>query len=413
MALFNFFTAGVVFLAVMTTSFFLIFLYSKKDSIYNLGETTNYTYSIIIPAYNEEKNIESCIGSVLRQDYPKDKFEIYVVDDGSTDRTREICKGYEKRGKINLIEKEHEGKVPSVNQVLERVESDLFCVLDADTFFHDSDILKKIGSYFDDEDIAATLTTIQIKKPDTWVEKVQMIEYFLSAFMRKIVSLFNGLYTTHGASFYRTSAVKEVGQFDESNLVEDMEMTLRLIDNGYKLGSDLQTVSYTIPPKDFKGFFQQRLRWYTGFIENVRDYRHMLFNKKYVGIGLISFPLAIVWMAIMVISIFWFGFQFISGNILRLKMLLETNWDVIFFLKTFFGSLRIGIYDFITVFGLSVSFLVAYLGYKLVEGTERSEFSLSYIYYFFIFGFVQGVFWLASLLNFIRPREEQPWKGKT
>ena len=50
--------------------------------------------SIVIPAYNEEKNIKECIDSVFESDYRKDKIEVIVVDDGSTDNTLNIAKRY-------------------------------------------------------------------------------------------------------------------------------------------------------------------------------------------------------------------------------------------------------------------------------------------------------------------------------
>ena len=55
-------------------------------------------FSIIIPAYNAEKTIEKCIESVLSQTYKN--FEIIVINDGSTDRTKEICKKYTNENNI-------------------------------------------------------------------------------------------------------------------------------------------------------------------------------------------------------------------------------------------------------------------------------------------------------------------------
>src|SRR3989344_775679 len=52
--------------------------------------------SVVIPAYNEEKNIEECVDSVFNSDYPKEKMEIIVVDDGSKDKTLRLLKKYKK-----------------------------------------------------------------------------------------------------------------------------------------------------------------------------------------------------------------------------------------------------------------------------------------------------------------------------
>ena len=411
--LFNIFFTIIVTFSVFTTCFFFLVLYGHRHKVHQDGESEDKDYAVIIPAFNEEENIKECIESVKKQEYPKDQVQIKVIDDGSTDNTVEICKEFERRGEIELITKEHEGKVPSVNQALEGVNSDLFCILDADTYFEDKNIFKVISSYFDDENVGACLTTIQIPEPTKWIEKVQLIEYYLSAFMRKILSFFNGLYTTHGASFYRTSAVKKVGLFDETNLVEDMEMTLRLIDNGYEIESDLSTLSHTIPPNNFMDLLKQRLRWYTGFLENMKMYKHMLFNKKYAGIGYVSFPLSLIWTIILMFNMIYMSFNFGSGNFQLFKTLSATNWDILFYIESLIGPLMIGMMDLIIIITTITMILTAYLAFRLVKGTEKSGFSISYIYYFLLFSLIQGIFWFASLVNFLIPREKKPWTGKT
>ena len=50
--------------------------------------------SVVITTKNEEKNIENCLKSILKQTYPRDKIEIIVVDNNSTDRTKEIARRY-------------------------------------------------------------------------------------------------------------------------------------------------------------------------------------------------------------------------------------------------------------------------------------------------------------------------------
>ena len=80
---------------------FIASLFSKKP-VNNLGFEPEV--SIIIPVYNEEKNIEGCIDSIINSGYPSDKMEIMVVDDGSTDSTIEKA---EKIGGIKILKQEH------------------------------------------------------------------------------------------------------------------------------------------------------------------------------------------------------------------------------------------------------------------------------------------------------------------
>ncbi|NDV42742.1 glycosyltransferase family 2 protein [Flagellimonas sediminis] len=66
--------------------------------------------SIIIPAYNSEAYIENCLSSILNQKLPKERYEVIVVNDGSTDATKEIVEDIAKQfGNINLINQENKG----------------------------------------------------------------------------------------------------------------------------------------------------------------------------------------------------------------------------------------------------------------------------------------------------------------
>jgi hyaluronan synthase len=87
---------GIMFFSVYVQIFFLFTFFENRKKILSknpLGvATTTYTPSItiIVPCYNEERSIAKTMNSLLALDYPKDKLEIMVVDDGSKDKTWEI-----------------------------------------------------------------------------------------------------------------------------------------------------------------------------------------------------------------------------------------------------------------------------------------------------------------------------------
>jgi glycosyltransferase involved in cell wall biosynthesis len=86
------------------------------------------TISIIIPTYNEEKTIGKLLDSLLKLKYPKNKLEIIVVDDGSTDNTVEIVKKYP----VELMRGRHKGPGVSRNVGWKRAGGELIIFLDAD-----------------------------------------------------------------------------------------------------------------------------------------------------------------------------------------------------------------------------------------------------------------------------------------
>ena len=88
------------------------------------------TVSVVIPAYNEARVIARCLGSLLDQTHrPR---EIIVVDDGSTDGTREIARGF---GGVTLLEQSHEGSGAARNRGADAATGDVLCFLDADMRF--------------------------------------------------------------------------------------------------------------------------------------------------------------------------------------------------------------------------------------------------------------------------------------
>jgi len=100
--------------------------------------------SVIIPAYNEDKYIQSCIGSLLAQSHLP--LEIIVVDDGSKDRTRSrVSKIATKKSNIKLLKQAHKGPGAARNLGASKAKGEILVYVDADMEF-DKDFLKNIVS---------------------------------------------------------------------------------------------------------------------------------------------------------------------------------------------------------------------------------------------------------------------------
>ncbi len=91
--------------------------------------------TVVIPAYNIEKLLEKCVDSVAEQDYPKDKFEIFIVDDGSTDSTGALCdKLSAKYDNVTALHKENGGSSSARNLGIEHATGDYIGFVDSDDF---------------------------------------------------------------------------------------------------------------------------------------------------------------------------------------------------------------------------------------------------------------------------------------
>lgn len=85
--------------------------------------------TIVIPAYNEEKYLPRCLKALQKQWYPKEKFDIIVVDNNSTDKTSQIAKQYGAK----VIKENQQGHVFSLNTGLKNARGDIIAVTDADS----------------------------------------------------------------------------------------------------------------------------------------------------------------------------------------------------------------------------------------------------------------------------------------
>jgi len=275
-------------IAYLTLFFSFLLLWSFFSSTRMQKSSKLRPLSIIVPAYNAAKTIRSCIISLLAQDYPG--LKIIVVDDGSTDSTgsivRKLCR---KHKNIAYLRKQNGGKGSALNEGLKRVNTELFGFIDADTHLSRNALRNMIG--YIEGNTAAVTAAIKSDNPRNFIERIQNIEYMMSAFARKVLTFFDSLYITPGFSIYKTSVIKRLGGFDELNITEDLEIGLRLKSKGFNIQTSLDDSAYTKVPENFRKLFNQRLRWNRGYIHNTRKYSGLLLNRRYGDFGVLIFPI--------------------------------------------------------------------------------------------------------------------------
>ncbi len=242
--------------------------------------------SLIIPAYNEGEHITETIRAVKALSYPPELFEILVVDDGSTDDTAEKAK----TGGVRVITKENSGKASALNRGIEEAGGEIIGCIDADSY-PDEDALLKMIPYFKDPKVAAVTSSILVKDPENFLQRLQDLEYILIAWGRKLMDYLDSVYVTPGPlSLYRRNVLKRVGGFDERVLTEDIEIAWRLQREGYKIRMALPARVYTNVPKSLREWWNQRLRWDIGGIQTTNIYKHAFFQRRYGIFGMFIVP---------------------------------------------------------------------------------------------------------------------------
>ncbi len=238
--------------------------------------------SIIIPAYNEEKNIGACLKSVKQLNYPKNKLEVIVVDDGSTDATAATAK---KAGAL-VIQGKHQGKVSALNLGTKHASHEFVFTLDADTIVGEH-CLKALIAPFTSPDVGATTGNSKIKNTSHLLGMFQNLEYHYNNLIRVGFSKVfkNGIWFFGALACYRKSALKSIGFFKKDTLAEDMDSALELRRRGYRTVNVEDAFGHTLAPATIQELFRQRRRWWIGTLQSLWKNRKLFSFKSPLSIN--------------------------------------------------------------------------------------------------------------------------------
>ncbi len=229
--------------------------------------------SLLIAAYNEAENIAETVRGIRAQDYPSE-IEIIVVDDGSTDGTKEVLTSLN-IPHLKVIDAPHGGKATALNEGLKHVSHDIVVCIDADTFLHPQALRRIVARLVTDPPhTAAVAGCVLVKNSrDSFMTRLQEWDYFAGiASAKRQQSLYQGTLVAQGAfSAFRTEAIRKV-QGWPAVIGEDIVLTWALLKEGWRIGFEPTAVGFTKVPTNLKGFFRQRKRWARGMIEGLKAY---------------------------------------------------------------------------------------------------------------------------------------------
>jgi cellulose synthase/poly-beta-1,6-N-acetylglucosamine synthase-like glycosyltransferase len=301
----------------------------------NIDKNISKSFSILVPAYNEEKTIVDSVNSLLSLEYKN--YEIVVANDGSKDKTLDIlistfefvkvdvrpndaCESkpikavYFSRTepKLVLVDKENGGKPDAQNGAARVARFPYICMVDADTLL-DKESLNDLAIRFAAEpNIVALGGIIRVANgctiengivtnagmPHRFIEKIQVLEY-LRAFLFGRVSLtaMKALMIISGAfGVFRWDAFMLLHGWNREAIGEDMDAVIRLqrIISEKKLNWKVDfapdPVSWTQVPMTWKSLGHQRERWQRGLMQVMLGNLKMLLNPRYGAVGLVGFP---------------------------------------------------------------------------------------------------------------------------
>ena len=396
----------MIFLSVYVQVFFFVtFLENRKKIVIRNGKVRLAKYpevTVAVPCWNEEKTVAKTVHSLLNLNYPKDKIQIILVDDGSTDKTLDILKQFEHYSNIKVFHKENGGKYTALNLALEHTQSEFFGGLDADSFV-DPESLVRVMSYFEkDIEAMAVAPSIVVHDARTFLQNAQKAEYNMSVYLKKMLGFLGAINVTPGPlTIFKKKVFNDLGPYKSGHNTEDMEIAYRMQKNRYKIEHCNDAYVYTNTPASLSKLFKQRLRWIYGFINNTIDYRTIVLNRKYGNFSFFTLPMGII----SIISVLYLFSRILYkvGHFLYMKIVtFQTvghftqglTLDPFFFRTPSFLFLIVLIY-------LSVIFAMVF-GKRMAEG--KWKLSLGMVYFFPVYGIIAPIWFLKAIFNTVIQR---------
>ena len=166
-------------LYIICIAAFTFGLYNLKEKFINLNKRNIVKVSVLIAARNEENNIKKLLESLYDQSFPKELFEVIIVDDHSEDNTKEFINTFINNNKdlnIKLLEAEKEGKKLAISQALHNASNELIIVTDADCVLNNLWIESIVG-FYQENNCKMILAPVLLSPAENFFEKMQVLEH--------------------------------------------------------------------------------------------------------------------------------------------------------------------------------------------------------------------------------------------
>ena len=352
----------------------LVFLFSRIFPKTVRSREYEPTVTILITAYNEEKVLAAKLENTLLIDYPKDKLEILVASDGSTDRTDEIVKSFEAKGVKLFRQDGRKGKTYTQNGAVEAANNEILLFSDATTKYS-PDVLRKIVPVFGDDSVGcAAGRLIYIDSSESGVGKGARSYWNYETFLKKCESSACSLIGASGCLYaVRRSAYKPM--YPEA--CSDFLICTILYEQGLRSVYVPEAVCFEETNRQSSNELEMRIRVISQTFTDLWRNRSMMnpLNSGFYAIQLLSHKLlryaAPVFLALLLVSSIALAqsnsFFLISAAIQTVFYLVALSAWLLEKVNIKIGPLSIPLYLVLTVFASVVGF------YKFLRGERYAS----------------------------------------
>ncbi|HTR81806.1 MAG TPA: glycosyltransferase [Bacteroidota bacterium] len=257
-------------------------LYAVQCIIFIYGILTTHDHpivdseprvSIVVAARNEERFIKRCISSLVALDYPKNKLEIIIIDDNSTDGTTTILREFERSyPNVKTLSAKQgidqlRGKANAIAQGIDVSSGEIIMMTDADCAVPPSWVRGTVQYYTDNVGVVAGLTLLHA---DSWFAGMQSLDWaYILAVASASMSLKNPLSCIGNNFSFRKAAYDEIGGYRgiKFSVTEDFALFKAITRSGrweYHYPLDEKTLVFSDACSSPSDLFRQKKRWGVG-----------------------------------------------------------------------------------------------------------------------------------------------------
>jgi cellulose synthase/poly-beta-1,6-N-acetylglucosamine synthase-like glycosyltransferase len=405
----------ITFLAVYIQIFFLITFFERRKHLKAVHSEDVPVLSIfpkvavIVPAWNEGKTVHGTVDSLLALDYPSDRLEIIVVDDGSTDSTWQEMLTYKDHPQVRIFQKENGGKHTAVNFGIDNTDADFISCLDADSFVAPDALKRMINLFQKKPEVMAVAPSLIIHNPKNILQYAQKVEYNMSTYNKRMLAYLGAIHVTPGPfSVFRKEVFERIGKFKKAHNTEDQEIAYRMQQNHMKIDHCHTAYVYTSSPDTVKKLYTQRLRWIYGFIQNTIDYRHLIFKTKYGNFSFFTLPSGIISIVAVVYLSFAIVYNLVILSIKKITEISIKGFNLSFspHFDWFFINTKTIVFVSIVLYGLII--------FSIIVGTyltkQKKALNWHIIPYLLIYSIIAPFWLLKAVYNTIARRGQPKWR---
>ncbi len=254
-----------------------IYIFKERRRLKNIN--SNHKLAVVVPARNEEKVIGNLLRSLKKQDYPKELYDIYVVANNCTDKTKDIVL----QNEVNLLECETtvntKGEALKIAfEKLKELDYEAYVIFDADNIVHPKFLERMSNTLSNGYELAQGFRDSK-NISDTWISGCYSIYYLINNVFLNIARMnINKSCFINGTGFMISKKFIETKGYVANTMTEDIELTVRCAILNEKIAFVEDAITYDEQPTVFNESWKQRRRWSIGTIQCFK-----LYFKKLIG----------------------------------------------------------------------------------------------------------------------------------